>query len=533
MMRLPIHSLLLCLVLLFSGNAAAQDLATRHEALLTAQSAAIEKSRAGAPELYLLAAGLSSKQDVFKNDVETMRDLFDKHWNTAGRSLTLIADQSTKESVAYPTRTNLRSAAEAFGQKLNPQKDVFVLFLTSHGASRGLLATLPGNATFTFNAVDVRKLLEAAGARYRIVILSACHSGTLMSELADDNTLVMTAAHATRSSFGCTFTHMHTWFTQALFEALAASPNFERAFHAAARRIEQREEGGEAFEYSMPQIHVGKSVRAKLAEIERRATPATGWTPPILATEAGRVRQLLGDYVAVNKVKGRDPEVRWLQLKKVGTPADGAYPISAWAQIAYRRQGEFEAAYDPKARVLTGNSNSLGNIRLSLEGQNLAGTAEAGATTPTKLVFEKVPRREVFEVRAKNPPARMRAKPASVVRLVYLGAEDCPNCRKWERDHLQSGRLTSMPEFAQIEFVAAKRHSLKNRLKKSDLPDHIAHLFDKFEADKGYTRMLTIVPSFALLVDDQVRISTTGTFLDSPIYPVLRAAVQEKTGGGN
>jgi len=532
-MHLPIHSLLLCLALLFGGTAAAQDLATRHEALLTTQSAAIEKSRAGVPELYLMAAGLSSKQDVFRNDVETMRDLFDKHWNTASRSLTLIADESTKESVAYPTRANLHRAAEAFSQKLNPQKDMFVLFLTSHGASKGLLATLPGNSTFTFNAVDVRKLLEASGARHRVVILSACHSGALMNELADDHTLVMTAAHASRSSFGCTFTHMHTWFTQALYEALAASPNFEQAFHEAAKRIEQREAGGEAFEYSMPQIHVGRNVRAKLAEIERRATPAAGWAPPILATEAGKVRQLLGDYVAVNRIKGRDPEVRWLQLRKVGTPSGGAYPVSAWAQLAYRRQGEFEATYDPTTRVLTGNSNSLGNIQLSLEGQNLAGAAEAGAATSTRLVLEKVLRREVYEVRAKNPPARMRAKPSSVVRLVYLSAEDCPNCRKWERDHLQDGRLTSMPEFKQVDFVTAKRTSLKNRLKKSDLPDNVAHLFDKFETDKSYTRMLTMVPSFALLVDDQIRIWTTGTFLDSPIYPVLRAAVHEKTGSGN
>jgi hypothetical protein len=532
-MRVPVRSLLLCLALLFCGNAAAQDLAARHEALLTAQSAAIEKSRAGVPELYLLAAGLSSKQDVFKNDVETMRDLFDKHWNTAGRSLTLIADDSTKESVAYPTRANLHRAAEAFTQKVNPQKDVFVLFLTSHGASKGLLATLPGNSTYTFSAVDVRKLLETAGARYRIVILSACHSGALMNELADDNTLVMTAAHASRSSFGCTFTHMHTWFTQALYEALAASPNFEQAFHEASKRIEQREAGGEAFEYSMPQIHVGRSVRAKLAEIERRATPAAGWAPPILATEAGKVRQLLGDYVAVSRIKGRDPEVRWLQLRKVGTPKDGTYPISAWAQIAYRSQGEFEATYDPATRVLTGNSNSLGNIRLSLQGQNLAGTAEQGATAPAKLEFENVLRREVFEVRAKNPPAKMRAKASSVVRLVYLSADDCSDCRKWERDHLQDGRLTNMPEFRQIEFVTANRNSHKSRLRKGDLPDSVAHLFDKFEAEKGYARILTTVPSFALLVDDQVRMWTTGTFLDSPIYPVLRAAVHEKTGSGN
>jgi len=530
---IPFRFLLQLLLLSVAGVATAQDLASQHETLLAGQLAKIEKSRAGVPELYLLAAGLSSKQDVFKHDVQTMRDLFDRHWQTANRSVSLIADESTKDSVAYPARANLRRAAEALGQRMNPQKDVLLLFLSSHGTSSGLLATLPGPSNFTFSGVDVRRLLEASGARYRIVILSACHSGALMSELADENTLVMTAAHGTRSSFGCSFRHLHTWFTQALFEALVETPRFEQAFKGAARRIEQREEGGEATEHSMPQLHVGRAIRAKLAEIEARATKAAGWEPPVLATEAGKVRQLLGDYVAMRTVKGGDPQVRWLQLRKVGAPADGEYPISAWAQLAYRNQGAFEATYDPKARVLTGSSVSLGTFRLSLEGTRLAGTMQAKPdAAPARLVFDKVLRREVYEARAKHPPANMRAKASSVIRLLYLGAEHCADCRKWERDHLKGGRLTEMPEFKHIDFVTAKRYAAKDRLTKGDLPDKVAHLFDKFDANKNYAPILLKVPAFVLLVDDRVRVWSTGLFLDSPIYPMLRATVREKTESG-
>ena len=124
---------------------------------------------------------------------------------------------------------------------------------------------------------------------------------------------------------------MHTWFSAALIEAFASTPNFEEAFRIAARNIQQREEGGEATEYSMPQIEAGGAVKAKLAQIEARATRATGWQPPVLATEAGRVRQLLGDYLATRKTKGGDTQVRWLRLQKVGVPVNGSYPISAWA----------------------------------------------------------------------------------------------------------------------------------------------------------------------------------------------------------
>ena len=289
-----------------------------------------------------------------------------------------------------------------------------------------------------------------------------------------------------------------------------------------------------AWEHSMPQMHVGSAVRTKLGEIERRATNAAGWEPPILATEAGRVRQMLGDYVAVNKVEGRDTQVRWLQLEKVGAPSNGTYPIAAWAQHSYRNNGKFEALFDAKTRVLSGSSVSLGKFSLSLEGQKLVGSgrAETGTTAPVTLAFDKVLQREVSEIRAQYPPARMRAKAASVIRLLYLSAEDCPYCRKWERDHLQSGKLTGMPEFKQIEFLTAKRPSLKARLKKSDLPGNVPHLFDKFESDKGYAPLMTVVPSFVLLVDDEIRVWRPGAFLDSPIYPMMRAAVREKTGSG-
>jgi len=139
---------------------------------------------------------------------------------------------------------------------------------------------------------------------------------------------------------------------------------------------------------------------------------------------------------------------------------------------------------------------------------------------------------QVYEARAKHPPANMRAKASSVIRLLYLGAEHCADCRKWERDHLKGGRLTEMPEFKHIDFVTAKRYAAKDRLTKGDLPDKVAHLFDKFDANKNYAPILLKVPAFVLLVDDRVRVWSTGLFLDSPIYPMLRATVREKTESG-
>jgi hypothetical protein len=523
--------LALCLALLCSG-AAADDLARRQEQLLAAQLAEVQKSRAGVAELYLLAAGLNSKQDVFRNDVETMRDLFDRHWNTAKRSVALVADADTRDRYAYPTRANLRSAAQGLRGRIDPDKDVLLLFLTSHGSSDGLNALLPDGTSFKFTAVDVRRLLEETGARHRVVVLSACHSGALIEGIKDERTLVLAAAHGSRSSFGCNFRNMHTWFTEALFTALKDEPSFERAFQAAARSIRQREQDGEATEHSDPQIEVGREIRPRLAQVEARARKAPQWQPPVTKTEAGAIRTLLGDYLAVRRPNAGDPQVFWLQLGKLeggGSP----YRISAWSHLAYGNQGDFQASYDPALRQLTGRSASLGEFRLSHDGARFAGTIRMDSKSPAEVAFDRVLRREVFEARAANPPARMRAGPASTIRLVYLAAAGCGQCRSWELDHLQGARLTGMPEFKDIEFITSRRAAAKERLRKSDLPPAIAHLYDRFEKDKAYAKLLEVVPSFMLLVDDHVRIWLPGTFLDSPVYPVLRAAVREKTRPGS
>ena len=146
-----------------------------------------------------------------------------------------------------------------------------------------------------------------------------------MREVADENTLIMAAADGSRTSFGCSFMHSHTWFTEALMNALAQKPDFEEAFKMAAGNIAQREGGGEAHEHSNPQIHAGTAVRKKLLELEARVTKGGDWEPPVMKTEAGKVQQLMGDYFTVVTPAKGERQVYWLQLQKRGTPAGGIY----------------------------------------------------------------------------------------------------------------------------------------------------------------------------------------------------------------
>ena len=142
--------------------------------------------------------------------------------------------------------------------------------LTSHGSPEGL-AIVAGNVSQTLTPPDLRSMHDASGAKYRVVIISACYSGVFLPALANARTLVITAAAADRSSFGCEDRARWTYFGDAFFNrALRRAPDLETAFDIARRIVTAREQQ-EGFEPSNPQMAGGSEVEALLVVRERAA----------------------------------------------------------------------------------------------------------------------------------------------------------------------------------------------------------------------------------------------------------------------
>jgi hypothetical protein len=107
-------------------------------------------------------------------------------------------------------------------------------------------------------------MLSASGARYRVVIISACYSGVFARALADRRTLVITAAAPDRPSFGCEDGATWTYFGDAFFnQALRHSWRLDDAF-CRAREIVTKRERKEGFKPSRPQMAGGSEVLALL-----------------------------------------------------------------------------------------------------------------------------------------------------------------------------------------------------------------------------------------------------------------------------
>lgn len=250
------------------------------EALLYAQPdrledvrRSLEPQRPGVVDLYAVVFGADATQDVFRKEVEYVQELFDRRFDTAGRSVLLVNHEETADAHPLATATNLASVLELVGATLDPEEDLLFLYLTGHGSSdHELQAKFP---PLPLNAIDPPRLagmLASSGIPGRVVVVSACYSGGFVDALADPHTLVASAAASDRRSFGCSNDAELTYFGEALFAgALEETRSFETALERAAERIAEREQA-EGKQPSRPQLAGGDALRPRLARLEQRTT---------------------------------------------------------------------------------------------------------------------------------------------------------------------------------------------------------------------------------------------------------------------
>ena len=210
-------------------------------------------------------------QSVFVRESTMVRNVLQDRFDAAGRVVQLVNHPSMTASTPWATHKNLAEAVRAIASKMNAQEDVLVIYLTSHGGSDFKLASSHWPLEVQDLTPDMlRAMLDTAGIRNRVIAISACYSGGWIEPLAADDTLVMSAADATHTSYGCGRKSELTYFGRAVFdEQLRSTRSFEKAFKAAVPIIQQREiEGKKADGFSNPQISVGKNIDPLLAKLE-------------------------------------------------------------------------------------------------------------------------------------------------------------------------------------------------------------------------------------------------------------------------
>jgi hypothetical protein len=180
--------------------------------------------------------------------------------------------------VPFATVSNLRETLNEIGTIIDPEDDVVMIYLAGRGAAdHRLIAEQPPLSLVELAPVGLKQLLDDAGIKWRIIVVSACYSGGFIAPLKDEHTLIVTDAREDRTSFGCGGRTPPAFFGDAFFaKGLAKSDTFQGAFEKAKSLVADRERDADYAPPAEPQMFVGDAMAAKIKTLRKRG--ATGLT---------------------------------------------------------------------------------------------------------------------------------------------------------------------------------------------------------------------------------------------------------------
>jgi Peptidase C13 family len=224
-------------------------------------------SAGASPNVTVLSFGLFGAQSVFESEAKGAADIV-AHQLEANA---VVVRANTKRQ-ADVTIASIDDALQSSAEGMDRENDLLFLILTSHGSKAGV-AVQAGRREETLSPAALAEMLRRTGVQHRVVIISACYSGVFVGPLANDNTLVITAA----DSFGCQDKVKWTYFGDAFFNrTFRHTADLRSAFATARKLISVRERQG-GLVPSNPQIAGGKNIDIMLAE--RRGAATTGQQP--------------------------------------------------------------------------------------------------------------------------------------------------------------------------------------------------------------------------------------------------------------
>ncbi len=240
---------------------------------MDAAFAALQPQRRGVVDTYVLSVGFWDEH-VFEQEAEGAASVLGARFNAQGRTLVLTNGEGPGTAREHPGARpyQLASALGRLSQIMDKNEDVLVLFMTSHGNQDGSIAIQEQYRTrFALRPLFLREALDETGIKNLLVIVSSCFSGAFMPALANDTTIVLTAAAYDRTSFGCQPERDWTYFGEAFInQAMRQNRPLLDAFGTAKLLIESWE-ARDNVRPSLPNASVGAQTQVIQSAMTGRA----------------------------------------------------------------------------------------------------------------------------------------------------------------------------------------------------------------------------------------------------------------------
>lgn len=272
----------------------------RTEELMYLQAGRIDAALDGVPansgqgaSVYFVGFAGFGPQKVFADEIALAARRVDERYGIADRRVLLVNDRRDFDRYPLASRTALARTLAGIGARMNRDRDVLFLALSSHGKKNPYLVVENGALPLDkLTAEALAEILRESQIRWKVLVISACYAGAFIEPLRDPYTVIITAAAPDKTSFGCNDRSALTYFGQAFYrDALPKAASLREAFDIAAADIAQRERA-EGLVPSKPQAYFGAAIESKLAELESaRLHHGLGPEPPERAAEHQSVDQ--------------------------------------------------------------------------------------------------------------------------------------------------------------------------------------------------------------------------------------------------
>ncbi|MEA3141562.1 MAG: hypothetical protein QOK23_3731 [Gammaproteobacteria bacterium] len=249
-------------------QADAETILFEQPARIDSALAALAADGSARPKAFFLGFAGVGEQKVFSQEIALASRVLSERYGMDGRALLLVNDERDLESLPLASVAGLKYALLRLAAHMNVDRDVLFLSLSSHGSEDQIIAV--SNAQLPLNdltGADLNEALSDSRIKWRVIIISACYAGGFIDSLKNPQTIIIAAAAADRTSFGCSSDQDLTYFGEAFYrDALPGARSLRDAFETAKSAISARERR-EQVESSKPQAYFGPELETKLGSM--------------------------------------------------------------------------------------------------------------------------------------------------------------------------------------------------------------------------------------------------------------------------
>jgi hypothetical protein len=159
-----------------------------------------------------------------------------------------------------PEKTDLQTIFNDLVELTGRTSGGCLFYLSSHGSPDG--AVIDGQILPP--GVLEALLDRTCGARPTVVVISACFSGVFVPTLARGNRMILTAARADRSSFGCGESDKYPYFDDCFLSSMKAAHDFPGLGRAVQACVARKEVETGMKPPSEPQLFIGGALKPVL-----------------------------------------------------------------------------------------------------------------------------------------------------------------------------------------------------------------------------------------------------------------------------